>query len=86
VLADLRDGCDPGGENGARSRAADGDAALFAQGQVLRVLVARWILLREPRPALSPEYKQLCVLGHCRGIPTMLIWNGAVIRSGARDA
>jgi broad specificity phosphatase PhoE len=49
----FRDGC-PGGETPehvgarvdrviARSRPVEGDAALFAHGHVLRVLVARWI-------------------------------------------
>ena len=71
----FRDGC-PGGETPehvgarvdrviARSRAVDGDTALFAHGHVLRVFVARWI-------GLPPGGGQhfllntgtLCVLGY----------------------
>ena len=98
----FRDGC-PGGETPeqvgarvdrviARSRAVDGDIALFAHGHVLRVLVARWI-------GLPPGGGQhfllntgtLCVLGYYREIPAVRIWNGplldeiaarAVVRSG----
>jgi broad specificity phosphatase PhoE len=63
----FRDGC-PGGEAPeqvgarvdrviARSRAVDGEIALFAHGHVLRVLAARWIgLPRERRSTLSAEY------------------------------
>ena len=98
----FRDGC-PGGEAPehvgarvdrviARSRAVDGDTALFAHGHVLRVFVARWI-------GLPPGGGQhfllntgtLCVLGYYRKIPAVGIWNGplldqiaarAVLRSG----
>jgi broad specificity phosphatase PhoE len=83
----FRDGC-PGGEAPeqvgarvdrviARSRAADGDIALFAHGHVLRVLVARWIGL----PASGGQHfllntGTLCVLGYYREIPAVRIWNG----------
>jgi probable phosphoglycerate mutase len=76
----------------ARSRAVEGDTALFAHGHVLRVFVARWI-------GLPPGGGQhfllntgtLCVLGYYRKIPAVRIWNGplldqiaarAVLRSG----
>ena len=60
----FRDGC-PGGETPeqvgarvdrviARSRAVDGDVALFAHGHVLRVLVARWIGLPAGRRSTLP--------------------------------
>jgi len=83
----FRDGC-PGGEAPeqvgarvdrviARSRAVDGDVALFAHGHVLRVLVARWIRL----PAGSGQHflldtGTLCVLGYYGEIPAVRIWNG----------
>ena len=86
----FRDGC-PGGETPeqigarvdrviARSRAVDGDIALFAHGHVLRVLVARWIGL----PAGGGQHflldtGTLCVLGYYRGIPAVRIWNGPLI-------
>jgi broad specificity phosphatase PhoE len=83
----FRDGC-PSGEAPeqvgarvdrviARSRAVDGDIALFAHGHVLRVLVARWIGL----PASGGQHfllntGTLCVLGYYREIPAVRIWNG----------
>jgi broad specificity phosphatase PhoE len=86
----FRDGC-PGGERPeqvgervdrviARSRAVDGDAALFAHGHVLRVLAARWI-------GLPPGDGQhflldtgtLCVLGRYGEIPAVSIWNAPLI-------
>jgi broad specificity phosphatase PhoE len=86
----FRDGC-PGGEAPeqvgarvdrviARSRAVDGDIALFAHGHVLRVLAARWIGL----PASGGQHfllntGTLCVLGCYREIPAVRIWNGPVI-------
>ena len=86
----FRDGC-PGGEAPeqvgarvdrviARSRAVDGDIALFAHGHVLRVLAARWIGL----PAGSGQHflldtGTLCVLGYYREIPAVRIWNGPLI-------
>lgn len=82
----FRDGC-PGGESPeqvgarvdrviARSRAADGDVALFAHGHVLRVLAARWIEL----PPRGGEHfllntGTLCVLGYYEKIPAVQIWN-----------
>ena len=64
----------------ARSRAVDGDTALFAHGHVLRVFVARWI-------GLPPGGGQhfllntgtLCVLGYYRKIPAVGIWNGPLL-------
>jgi probable phosphoglycerate mutase len=61
-----RDGC-PGGESAAdvgrradrvlaELRAADGDAAVFAHGHLLRVLAARWL-------GLSPEAGRIFALG-----------------------
>jgi broad specificity phosphatase PhoE len=86
----FRDGC-PGGETPeqvgarvdrviARSRAVDGDTALFAHGHVLRVFVARWIGL----PADSGQHfllntGTLCVLGYYRKIPAIQIWNGPLL-------
>ena len=86
----FRDGC-PGGEAPeqvgarvdrviARSRAVDGDIALFAHGHVLRVFAARWI-------GLPPSGGQhfllntgtLCVLGYYREIPAVRIWNGPLL-------
>jgi probable phosphoglycerate mutase len=83
----FRDGC-PGGEAPeqvgtrvdrviARSRAVDGDVALFSHGHVLRVLVARWIGL----PAAGGQHfllntVTLCVLGYYGEIPAVRIWNG----------
>ncbi len=86
----FRDGC-PGGETPeqigarvdrviARSRAVDGDIALFAHGHVLRVLVARWIGLPPGGGQLFLlDTGTLCVLGHYRGIPAVRIWNGPFI-------
>jgi broad specificity phosphatase PhoE len=86
----FRDGC-PGGEApeevGARldrviekSRAADGEVALFAHGHVLRVLAARWIGLP---PAGGQHFMlgtgTLCVLGYYHGVPAIRIWNGPFI-------
>jgi probable phosphoglycerate mutase len=83
----FRDGC-PDGETAedvgarvdrviARSRASDGDVALFAHGHVLRVLAARWIGL----PAEGGEHfllntGTLCVLGDYHEIPAVRVWNG----------
>jgi probable phosphoglycerate mutase len=83
----FRDGC-PGGEAPeqvgaradrviARSRAVDGDVALFSHGHVLRVLVARWIGL----PAGGGQHfllntVTLSVLGYYRETPAVRIWNG----------
>lgn len=86
----FRDGC-PGGESpeqvGARvdrvigrSRAIDGDCALFAHGHVLRVLAARWIGL----PANGGQHflldtGTLCVLGYYRKVPAIRMWNGPLV-------
>jgi broad specificity phosphatase PhoE len=86
----FRDGC-PGGESPeqvgaradrviARSRAVDGDVALFAHGHMLRVLAARWIGL----PAGGGQHflldtGTLCVLGYYRDIPAVRIWNRPLI-------
>jgi broad specificity phosphatase PhoE len=86
----FRDGC-PGGEAPeqvgarvdrviARSRAVDGNIALFAHGHVLRVLVARWIGL----PAGGGQHflldtGTLCVLSYYRETPAVRIWNGPLI-------
>jgi broad specificity phosphatase PhoE len=86
----FRDGC-PGGESPeqvgaradrviARSRAVDGDVALFAHGHMLRVLAARWIGL----PAGGGQHflldtGTLCVLGYYRNIPAVRIWNRPLI-------
>jgi broad specificity phosphatase PhoE len=86
----FRDGC-PGGEAPehvgvrvdrviARSRAVEGDTALFAHGHVLRVFVARWI-------GLPPGGGQhfllntgtLCVLSYYHEIPAVRIWNGPLL-------
>jgi broad specificity phosphatase PhoE len=87
----FRDGC-PGGEASeqvgarvdrviARSRAVDGDTALFAHGHVLRVFAARWIGL----PAGGGQHfllntGTLCVLGYYRKVPAVRIWNGPLPR------
>jgi probable phosphoglycerate mutase len=86
----FRDGC-PRGETPeqvgarvdrtiARSRAANGNVALFAHGHVLRVLGARWIGL----PPGSGQHFMLstgtlCVLGYYHEIPAVRIWNGPLI-------
>lgn len=86
----FRDGC-PGGETPeqvaaridrviARSRAADGDTALFSHGHLLRVFVARWIGL----PAGSGQHfllntGTLCVLGYYRDVPAVRTWNGPLL-------
>lgn len=86
----FRDGC-PGGETSeqvgaradrviTRSRAVDGNIALFAHGHVLRVFAARWI-------GLPPSGGQhfllntgtLCVLGYYREIPAVRVWNGPLL-------
>ena len=90
----FRDGC-PGGERPehvgmrvdrviARSRAVDGNTALFAHGHVLRVFAARWI-------ALPPGGGQhfllntgtLCVLSYYQEIPAVRIWNGPLLDEDA---
>jgi probable phosphoglycerate mutase len=89
----FRDGC-PGGETPdqvgarvdrviARSRAVNGDVALFGHGHVLRVLVARWIGL----PAGGGQHfllgtGTLCVLGYYRDIPAVRVWNRSLRPEG----
>jgi broad specificity phosphatase PhoE len=68
----------------ARSRAVDGDVALFAHGHVLRVLAARWIGL----PPGGGEHflletSTLSVLGYYRDVPAVRIWNGSFTDLGA---
>ena len=85
----FRDGC-PGGESPAevgarvdrviaRSRAIEGNVALFAHGHVLRVLVARWIALP---PGAGQHFMlntgTLSVLGNYRGVPAVRVWNGSL--------
>jgi broad specificity phosphatase PhoE len=86
----FRDGC-PGGEAPeqvaarvdrviARSRAVDGNLALFAHGHVLRVLVARWIGL----PAVGGQHfllntGTLCVLGYYSDEPAVRVWNAPLM-------
>ena len=85
----FRDGC-PGGESPAeigarvdrvvtRSRAVEGNVALFAHGHVLRVLVARWIGLP---PGGGQHFMlntgTLSVLGNYRGSPAVRVWNGSL--------
>lgn len=86
----FRDGC-PNGETPeqtaarvdrvvARTRAVEGDVALFAHGHVLRVLAARWIGL----PALAGQHFLLdtgtvSVLSDYRGIPALKVWNGPLL-------
>jgi broad specificity phosphatase PhoE len=93
----FRDGC-PGGETPehvgarvdriiARSRAVDGNTALFAHGHVLRVFVARWIGL----PPRGGEHfllntGTLCVLGYYHEIPAVRIWNGPLLGLGRSEA
>jgi broad specificity phosphatase PhoE len=88
----FRDGC-PGGESShhvgaradrviARTRAVNGDVALFAHGHILRVLAARWIGL----PASDGEHFLLdtgtvSVLGHYHTIPAIKIWNAPLVWS-----
>ena len=87
----FRDGC-PGGETPeqvgarvdrviARVRAANGDAALFAHGHVLRVLAVRWIGL----PACDGQHflldtGTLSVLGCYGEAPAVSTWNAPLIR------
>jgi broad specificity phosphatase PhoE len=92
----FRDGC-PGGETPeqvgarvdrviARSRAVDGDVALFAHGHILRVLAARWIGLP---PSCGQHFLlntgTICVLGYYRKIPAVRIWNGPLINQKQRS-
>ncbi len=63
-----------------RTRAVEGDVALFAHGHVLRVLVARWLGL----PVSAGQHFMLdtgtlSVLGRYDEIPVVRIWNGALL-------
>jgi broad specificity phosphatase PhoE len=85
----FRDGC-PGGESpqqvAARAdqiidklRRAEGNAALFAHGHILRVLAARWIGL----PASCGERflldtATLSILGYYYETPALRMWNAAL--------
>jgi probable phosphoglycerate mutase len=82
----FRDGC-PGGETPeqvgarmdrviARTRTIGGDVALFAHGHVLRVLAARWIGMPvRGGQHFALDTGTLCLLGHYREIPAVLVWN-----------
>jgi broad specificity phosphatase PhoE len=88
-----RDGC-PGGETGAdvgrradrvvgELREADGDAALFAHGHVLRVLTARWLELDPEKGALfALATATLSVLGWERETAVIKVWNARGALSG----
>jgi len=56
-----------------RSRAVEGDTALFAHGHVLRMFVAR----RGQHFLLNTG--TLCVLSYYRKIPAVRIWNGPLL-------
>jgi len=82
----FRDGC-PGGETPeqisarvdrviARVQAVQGNAAVFAHGHVLRVLVVRWLGL----PVTAGQHflldtATLGLLSEYRGVPAVRIWN-----------
>jgi probable phosphoglycerate mutase len=82
----FRDGC-PGGEMPAdvgarvdrviaRTRAVDGDVALFAHGHVLRLLVARWLGLPvEAGRLFLLDTGTLNILSYYRGSPALRTWN-----------
>jgi probable phosphoglycerate mutase len=81
-----RDGC-PGGESAAdvgrrvdglvaELREADGDAAVFSHGHVLRVLTARWLELDPEKGALfALATATLSVLGWERETAVIRVWN-----------
>jgi probable phosphoglycerate mutase len=89
----FRDGC-PGGESPdqvgarvdrviARIRGAQGDAAVFAHGHLLRVFGARWLGL--PASAGSHfllETATLCVLSSYHGVPALKRWNAPLVTVG----
>jgi probable phosphoglycerate mutase len=63
----------------ARARAAEGNAALFGHGHLLRVLAARWLGL--PTSAGSHFLLgtgTLNILSYYRGVPAIERWNSAV--------
>jgi probable phosphoglycerate mutase len=86
----FRDGC-PGGEAPeqvaarvdrviVRSRAVEGNIALFAHGHVLRALAARWIGLPvQAGQHFMLDTGTLCVLDHYRNVPAVQIWNGPFV-------
>ena len=90
----FRDGC-PGGETPeqvgarvdrviARTRAVEGDVALFAHGHLLRVLVARWVAL----PVGAGQHflldtSTLNILDYYRGIPALKTWNAPLVGYGS---
>lgn len=92
----FRDGC-PNGETPeqvgarvdrviARARAVRGNAALFAHGHVLRVLVARWVEL--PPTGASHfllDTATVCVLGSYHGIPAIKRWNAPLMHAKAEQ-
>lgn len=64
----------------ARTRAGEGNAALFAHGHVLRVLAARWLGM----PARAGQHFLLgtgavSVLGWYQGIPAVKMWNWQLV-------
>ncbi len=81
-----QDGC-PRGETpdqvGARAdralerlRSADGDAAAFAHGHILRVLAARWIEMPTSAGArFTLKAGAICVLGYERETSAIELWN-----------
>jgi broad specificity phosphatase PhoE len=86
----FRDGC-PGGETPeqvgvridriiARTRAVEGDVALFAHGHVFRVFAARWLGLP---PTAGGHFlldtATLSVLSYYRDIPAVKRWNAELI-------
>ena len=86
----FRDGCPDGeapeqvGERVdriiTRTRAVEGDVALFAHGHVLHVLVARWLGL--PVSAWQHfmlDTGTLSVLGRYNETPVVRIWNGPLL-------
>jgi probable phosphoglycerate mutase len=88
----FRDGC-PGGETPehvgmrvdrviARSRAVEGNIALFAHGHVLRVLAARWIGMQAGGGQhFMLNTGTMCVLGYYHEIPAIRIWNGPLMEA-----
>ena len=60
----------------AKIRAADGDAAVFAHGHVLRVFAARWLEL-PPNDGrhITLDTATISVLGYEHESPAILRWN-----------